>query len=219
MRLAVLLFLGAATLRFDVTDARGKRPSGVTIETGEADGDGWCQLKTATKGKGSPVLVWPFDGRAKLPDGPGEIPAIVIESGDPKALGNPRVVAALAAGELLGISHETGLDPAAPAKAVTALSTADEPFAKGVGLLCAKNPGEAADLLARALRERERQLTRVPSEIYPAALLCGKALLESGKFDEAALAFLKALRQRPSDPVARRFRSEALAKAGKPDAQ
>ena len=74
------------------------------------------------------------------------------------------------------------------------------------------------DPLARALKERERRLTRVPSEIYPAAMLYGKALFGAGKYDDAAVAFLKALKQRPSDAAARRSRSEALIKAGKPEA-
>ena len=46
----------------------------------------------------------------------------------------------------------------------------------------------------------------------------GKRFLDSGKFDDAAVAFLKALRQRPSEPDVRRFRAEALIKAGKPEA-
>lgn len=219
MKWAALFFLAASTLHFDITDARGKKPSGVTIEAADPDENGWYALHLSTKGKRSPVLVWPFDGRARLQDGPGEIPAIVIEAGDPRALANPHVIAAIAAGDLLGASHQTGLDPAALAKAVGNLTVAEEPFAKGVGLLAAKKPTEALDPLGRALRERERQLTQVPSEIYPSAMLYGRALLEAGKFDGAAVAFLKALRQRPGDSAAGKLRSEALAKAGKPEAQ
>ena len=77
---------------------------------------------------------------------------------------------------------------------------------------------EAAGELGRALKERQRQLTRVPSEIYPAALLYGLALEKEKKFDEAAVAFLAALKVRPSDELARKFRQDALLKAGKPDA-
>lgn len=218
MKIAVL-FLAAAALHFDIADARGKKPPGVIIEGSAPDEDGWSQLKAVVKSKGNPVLVWPFDGRAKAADGPGDIPAIAIESGDAKALLNPRVVAAIAAGELLGSTHETGLDRAALEKAMDNLAAADDPFAKGVGLLRAKKPGQALEPLARALRERERQLTRVPSEIYPAAMLYGEAGLGAGKFDDAAVAFLKALKQRPSDEIAGRMRREALEKAGKPEAQ
>jgi hypothetical protein len=219
MRLAAILFLAAATLRFDISDARGKKPGGVTVEAADPDESGWFEIKVQTKAKGNPVLIWPFDGRAKAADGPGEIPVIVMESGDTKALANSRVLAAVAAGELLGTSHATGLVAGDLANALARLESAEEPFAKGIGLLYLKKQTQSVDFLGRALRERERQLTRVPSEIYPAAILYGRALLESQRFDEAAVAFLKALKQRPSDPVATRFRAEALAKAGKPEAQ
>jgi tetratricopeptide (TPR) repeat protein len=221
MKLAALLFFffAAAGLHFDITDARGKKPGGITVEAAEPDADGWQQLKVVTKGKGHPVLVWPFDGRAKAADGPGDIPVIVMEPGESRALANTRLLAAVGAGELLGTPSATGLDAGALAKALSHLAEADEAFAKGVGLLYLKKPTEAAEPLGRALRERERQLTRVPSEVYPAAVLYGRALLEAQKFDEAAVAFLKALKQRPSDPVAAGLRAEALAKAGKPEAQ
>jgi predicted Zn-dependent protease len=89
---------------------------------------------------------------------------------------------------------------------------------KGVGLLYEGKPADAVEPLARALKERERQLTRIPSEIYPAAMLYGRALFGAGKFDDAAVAYLKAMNQRPSDRAARRARAEALIKAGKPEA-
>ena len=145
-----------------------------------------------------------------MPDGPAGIPVIVIEKGDARAALNARVVADLTAGALLGVRHDIGID----LKPVLS----DEPWAKGVGLLAANKPAEAIEPLGVALKERERQLTRVPSEIYPAAMLYGKALFGAGKFDDAAVAFLKALKQRPSDPAARKARSEALIKAGKPEA-
>ena len=217
--LVFLLLAATIAPRFDITDARGKKPSGVSIEAGESDVGGWFALRVVNKGKGNPLLIWPFDDRAKMQDGPGEIQAIMIEKADPKALSNSRIVAAVAAGNLLGFPHETGLDAAALAKAIEGLATAEDPFAKGVGLMVAKKPAEAAEPLGRALKERERQLTRVPSEVYPAAILYGQALLGAGKFDEAAVAFLKALKQRPGDSVAKKLRSEALAKAGKPEAQ
>ena len=124
---------------------------------------------------------------------------------------NPRVAALLAASELLGGPRTPGLDAAA-------ITGSDDAFTKGVGLLYAKRASDAVDPLARAVRERERQLTRVPSEIYAAAMLYGRALLEAGKFDDAAVAYLKALDQRPSDPKARKARAEALIGAGKPEA-
>jgi tetratricopeptide (TPR) repeat protein len=215
MKLLVLLLLAASPLHFDITDARGKHPSGVAIDATERDADGWYQLHVTAKSKTPFVLIWPYDGRAKTPDGPEPIPAIVIQAGDPKALENPRVVAAMAAGILLGsaASQPPDID-----KAIAGLVNSEDAFVKGVALLCAKKPVDAIDPLARALRERERQLTRVPSEIYPAAMLYGRALFETSKFDEASLAFMKAMNQRPSDPAARKARAEALIKAGKPEA-
>jgi tetratricopeptide (TPR) repeat protein len=214
MKLVVLLLLAASPLHFDINDARGKHPSGVTIDAAEPDADGWYQLHVTTKSKTPPVLIWPFDGRAKAPDGPEPIPAIVIQPGDEKAFENTRVAAAIAAGILLNPNHSA----AGPENAIAALVNSDDAFAKGVGLLYAKKPLDAIDPLAQALRDRERQLTRVPSEIYPAAMLYGRALFEANKFDDAAVAFLKAMKQRPSDAVARKARAEALIKAGKPEA-
>ena len=210
MKPLVLLFLAASALHFDITDARGKKPSGVSIEAGTPDDDCWYQLKVVSK-KGDFRIVWPFDAMAKAADGPGEIPVVVIEDGDAKALSNSRIAAYRAAAKLLGP------DPAPPPD-VTALAASEDPFIKGVRLLSENKPADAIEPLARALRERERQLTRIPSEIYPAAMLYGRALFGAKKFDDAAVAYLKAMNQRPSDPAARKARAEALIKAGKPEA-
>ena len=48
-----------------MTDARGKKPPGVTIEAGEPDADGWFSLRVVKGKRGDPVLIWPFDGMAK----------------------------------------------------------------------------------------------------------------------------------------------------------
>ncbi|MCU1325781.1 MAG: hypothetical protein JWN34_1151 [Bryobacterales bacterium] len=213
MTLALLLLLAAAGPKFEATDARDKKPSGVTIEAGAPDENGWMDLKITGKPKTQPVLVWPYDGKAKLPDGPGGITTIVIERGDLKALTNPRVVAALLAAELLGKPVDAGLHvSSAP------LQKADDYFAKGVGLLYDKKVAEAAEPLSRALRERERLLTRIPSDIYPTAVLAGRALLGAARYNEAAVAFLKALNHRPDDPDATSGRAEALILAGKAEA-
>ena len=139
----------------------------------------------------------------------------MVEKGDPRASANPHAVACIVAGNLLGVSHDIGMDLT---RAPASLATSDEPLAKGVGLLAANKPADAIEPLGRALRERERQLTRFPSEIYPLAMLDGKALFAAGKFDDAVLAYLKAIRLRPSDATARKARAEALVKAGKPEA-
>jgi len=215
MTWALLLLLAASGPQFDITDARGKKPGGVAIEAGAPDADGWMELKVTGKPKSSPVLVWPCDGKVKMPDGPGPIAAVVVERGDAKILANPKVVAALAAGELLGSKVDVGVDWSAAAKT---LEKAEDPFAKGVGLMYSGNASDAVEPLARALRERERVLTRVPSEIYPAAMLYGRAQVAAGKFDDAAVTFLKAMKLRPSDGVAKKARADALVKAGKPEA-
>lgn len=222
MTLPILcLFLAAAGPQFDITDARGKKPGGVSMEAGTPDAHGWMAVKVTGKPKTQPVLIWPWDGKTKPPDGPGPINAIVIERGDTKALANPKVVAAIVAAELLGNPIETGLDPAALKTAAEALQKSDDFLSKGIGLLHANKPAEAVEPLARALRERERVLTRIPSDIYPAAMLLGRALMAAAKtpanYDEAATAFLKAINQR-NDKPARAARAEALIKAGKPEA-
>jgi hypothetical protein len=207
---AVLFLLAAPALHFEITDARGKKPSGVTVEATNPDEDGWYRLTASSKGKSVSILIWPFDGKAKIPDGPEGVPVIVVEKGDLRAASNPRVAAALGAAALLGVSHDIGVE--------VHVGSSEDPWVKGVGLLAANKPVDAVAPLGLALKERERQLTRVPSEIYPAAMLYGKALYEAGKFDDAAVAFLKAMKQRPSDPIARKARAEALIKAGKPEA-
>jgi tetratricopeptide (TPR) repeat protein len=215
MKAAVLSFLAmliaASTLHFDITDARGKKPPGVSVAASDPDIDDWYRLKVVSKGKSEYVMVWPFDGKAKVADGPEAIPAVVIDDGDPKALTAPRIVACRAVAELLGAKPGSDLD-------MSGLAASEDPFIKGVRLLYENKPADAVEPLARALRERERQLTRIPSEIYPAAMLYGRALFGANKFDDAAVAYLKAIDQRPSDPAARKARAEALIRAGKPEA-
>jgi hypothetical protein len=206
-----LLAMFLAGPQFEVTDERGKKPPGVTLEMGEPDADGWFPLKVV-KGKnaGDPVLIWPFDGMTKLPAGP----VIVIQRGSKKGLENRRAVAAIAASILLGGAPDTGLDPAA----ILELPQSADAFEKGVGLLFAKKSAQAVDPLAQALRERQRQLTPFASEIYPAAILYGEALAAERKYDAAAVAFLVAANQRPSAELPRKLRADALVHAGKPDA-
>jgi tetratricopeptide (TPR) repeat protein len=224
MRLAALLFLVAApVMQFHITDGRGKETSAVTIDVGAPDQDAWRPLKIG-KAKGDAVLVWPFDAMAKPPDGPEPVPAIVIQRGQEKALSNRAAMAAIATPVVLGVARiedvasKTGFTAAALMKAFADLATADDAFEKGVGLLYTAKYADAADALSTALRERQRQLTRVPSDIYPAAMLAGLALTHANKFDEAAVAYLAALKQRPSDATAAKLRDEALVKAGKPEA-
>jgi hypothetical protein len=214
----LLLLLAAPVLQFSITDGRGKETSAVTIEAGVADEDGWRPVRLG-KAKGDAVIVWPFDGLAKLPDGPEPIPAIVIQRGEEKALGNKRVAAAIATAVILGVpGDKAGFASEALAAAFAGLALSADPFEKGVGLLYAGKAADAAEALSLALRQRQRQLTRVPSEIYPAAMLDGLALFRAGKFDASAVAYLAALKQRPSDQVAQKDRAEALTKAGKPEA-
>jgi len=214
----LFLLLASPLLQFQITDGRGRETTAITIEAGAPDDDGWRPLKLG-KAKGDAVLVWPFDASAKLPDGPEPIPAIVIQRGEEKALANKRVVAAIATAVVLGKPAEkTGFLSEALATAFAGLVTSQDPFEKGVGLLYAGKFAEAAEALSVALRQRQRQLTRVPSEIYPLAMLEGMALYKANKFDDSAVAYLAALKQRPSDVAARKFRAEALTRAGKPEA-
>ena len=223
MKWLALFLLAGSSLHFDITDARGHKASGVSLIESGPDEDGWYQL-TPTKSakvKAEIVLLWPFDGQAKMQDGPGAIPAIAIERGDARALANSHVVAALATPVLLGLvsldqrAQATGLDAAALAQAFTKLSESADEFEKGLGLLYGKNSADALTPLKEAFKQRQRQLTRVPSEIYPVAMLYGGALMDEKKFDDAAVVFLLALKQKPSDPRALKGRAAALQQAGK----
>ncbi len=201
----VLFFLAASALHFDVTDARGKKPSGVTIVASDPDADGWYRLTPASKGKSNYVVVWPLDGRAKAPDGPGGIPVVVSEQ---DGAGNAKITAYRCAARFLGLASSD----------CAGLESSADPLIEGIRLLNEKRPADAIEPLSRALKERERQLTRVPSEIYAAAMLYSRALFDAGRFDDAAVSAMKALQQRPSDPAARKERNEALVKAGKAEA-
>jgi len=220
--LSLALLLAAGPLHFAVTDARGKSAS-AAIEAGAPDASGWFHV-SLSKSKGAPVLIWPTEAMAAPPDGPEPVPAIVIQRGDAKALDNAHVVAAIATPIVLGFStideaaRATGFDAAALAKSFSGLATATGTFERGVGLLYTGKPAEAVEALSVALRERQRQLTRVPSEIYPLAMLCGQALMAQNKFDVAAVEFGVALQQKSGDERARMARNEALVKAGKPEA-
>ncbi len=212
-----LLFLLAAGPQFDITDARGKKPSGVTIETGAPDADGWMELKVGGKSKVPYTLVWPYDGRAKDLEGPGAVNVLVIPADDEKALLIPKAVTAFLVRHLLA-PGPPARDEVALNNAATLLEKVDDYWSKGVALLYSKKASDAVEPLGKALRERERVLTRIPSEIYPAAMLYGRAAFEAGKFDDAALAYLKASKLRPSDMAPKKARAEALTKAGKPEA-
>ena len=223
MRFIILFLAATHTLHLDVVDARGKKPSGVAVEAGNAGPDGWRKLTIARSKKDS-VIVWPFDALAVEPDGPGAVQVVVIERGDSKALANPEIAADIATGVVLGresladAAKRTGFDATALKSAFASAANATDDYAGGVGLLWTNQQVRAVDFLAKALRERERQLTRVPSDIFPAAMLDAKALFDSGKYDDAAAVYLKARKLRPSDAGVRKSRAEALTKAGKEDA-
>ena len=208
MKIGLVLLLAVSSMRFEVTDSRGKKPSGVTIETGTPNADGWCDLKVVSKSKAVYTIVWPFDGKAKLPDGPEPIPVTVSGDEQPKK-SDRRIAAYRIAGRLLS---------GKPVNDDASLEGSDDPLIKGVRLLAEQKFADAVDPLSIALKERERQLTRIPSEIYPAAMLYGKALMGAGKFELASVAFLKAMNLRPSDMAPRKARAEALIQAGKPEA-
>lgn len=205
--ICALSVFGAA-LHFDITDTRGKKPGGVSIEPGAPDADGWCDLKVISKSKTTYTLIWPYDGKAKQPDGPEGVP-VIVAGDEPSKKPDPMIAAYRVAALILR---------GEPVTDIKSLDGSDNPFVKGVRLLAGGKFSDAVPALSLALKERERQLTRVPSEIYPAAMLYGKALMGAGKFDDASVAFLKAMDLRPSDPAPRKSRAEALIKAGKPEA-
>ncbi|HTA47579.1 MAG TPA: hypothetical protein VK789_34300 [Bryobacteraceae bacterium] len=222
--LAACLLPGADGPHFDITDARGKKPAGVTVEAGEPDADGWFSLKIANRGKGDPVLVWPFDGWAKTPEGPEPIPVIIIQRGDEKALSNRHVVAAMAMPYALGLDSVWGiankfvLDRFALERAIQGLAASTDSLERGMALVLATKHADAAEEFGRALKEKQNQLTRIPSEIFAAAILDGTELSRANKFDDAAVAFSFALKYRPSDKMARDARAGALIRAGKSEA-
>ncbi len=195
-----LLLLAGSAMHLDVTDARGKKAPGVVVEAGAPDGDGWLIL-SVVKGKDDWVLVWPADGLAKAPDGPAPVPAIVIQRGDRKALANARVVAAMAVPTYWAPQPSTTnlanrVQRVRFGEGICRTGLFPRRFRSGIGWLWENNGGEASDKMAQALKERAAATgtTRMPSEIYMAAMIYGQALLLEGKFDAAAVAFLLASR-------------------------
>src|SRR4051794_15995769 len=93
MRYFALLLLASGTLQFEITDPRGKRASGVTVEAGEPDVDGWRELRL-TKAKPGMVIVWPYDRRVKEPDGTAATPVLVAQLTDSSLRSNARAAAA-----------------------------------------------------------------------------------------------------------------------------
>ena len=127
------------------------------------------------------------------------------------------MVAAIAASMLLGGAPDTGLDPDALNKAILELSQSTDAFEKGVGLLFAKKSAEAADPLAHALKERQRQLTPFASEIYAAASFTDRPSRRK-KIRRRSRRVSCGYEATPFRGLARKLRSDALVKAGKPEA-
>ena len=65
MKWLALFLLAGPLLHMEITDARGRKASGVVIEAGAPDADGWCQLTLtkSAKNKADVILVWPFVSR------------------------------------------------------------------------------------------------------------------------------------------------------------
>lgn len=219
-----VVWAAIAAVPIEVKDERGKKPAGgVAVEASDPDADDWYRL-AVTKSKGDVALVWPFDALARRPNGPEPVPVTVIAKGGPNLLKSNKLTAMLAVPVLLEartLAEEAslaGVDATALDHAIGALSTSDDDLEKGIALAWTKKWKDAVDPLGAGLRARERVMTRIPSEIYPVALIYGKALFESGKFDDAAVQFAKAVKLRPAALPARQLRAAALEKAGKPEA-
>ena len=215
--------LAASPLSLQVTDDRGKKPGGIVVDATDPDADGWYKLAIA-KSKNDAVAGVAFrcprdearwagagqcdcGGQRRCED-----TAIDASGGHARGTGVAR------GASLNVVAASAGLDAGAMGKAVEALAKSDDGFEKGIALLWAKKPADAKDELVRGLRARERVMTRIPSDMYPAAMLLGKAQFDAGKFDDAAVTYLKAVKLRPTDMAARRKRAVALEKAGKPEA-
>ncbi len=189
------------------------------------------------------VLISPWDARARVPafenSSENFVPVVVAPRRDRAVLESLKALAALAerinassapaaseersleerrAAALAETAKLFGIESSEVDRAIRTLATSGkDPYEKGMGALYARDYANATAQLSEALLTRGRLLRRVPADVANAAMFLGQALFESGKFDKAAEAYRKALREHPDDAIILSGLGASLLKDGKPE--
>ena len=220
------------------TDRSGKTRLRLAPQTQPAT---WITLQVASP----PDLVFisPWNARARVPPFENQsenfVPVVLAARGDRAMLESGKVLASIAArinaasapsraeersveerraAALAETAKLFGIERAEVDRAIRALEeSGKDPYEKGMSALYACDYENAAPQLSVALLTRGKQLRRVPADVADAAMFLGQALFEQGKFDKAAEAYRRALRERPDDPVILTGLGAALLKDGKPE--
>lgn len=212
-----------------VVNLRGKPVAGVSFLAGAASDKGgrtrirlaagtqagnWVKLSIAEP-EGT-VLISPWNGYLRVA---AQETVVVGQAGDRTLLASPPAVASMAAHALS--SHDAarlyGFTPAEIERAIRELKTSDS-YEAGLSKSYRKEYAEAARLLALALKEREKQLTRNAPEIVDAAVFLGQAFTALRRPADAAVAYRRAASYRPDDPEILEALGMALVNDGKPEA-
>ena len=201
----------------------------------------WIKLQVA--GPLNLVFIAPWNARVRVPPFENQsenfVPVIVAAREDRAVLESGKALASLAAringasaparseersveerraAALVETAKLFGIEGSEVDRAIRALgANGKDPYEKGMSALYARDYGNAVPQLSEALLTWGKQLRRVPSDVANAALFLGQALFEHGKFDKAAEAYRRALRERPDDAIALNGLGAALFKDGKPD--
>lgn len=201
----------------------------------------WITLQVA----GPPDLVFisPWNSRARVPPFENHsenfVPVVLALRGDRAVLESGKALASMAArinaasapkksevgsveerrsAALAETAKLFGIERAEVDRAIRGLeSRGKDPYEKGMSALYARDYDNATPQLSEALLTRGKQLRRSPADVANAAMFLGQAFFEQGKFEKAADAYRRALRDRPDDPNILTGLGAALLKDGKPE--
>ncbi len=234
--LCLPLFAERGTLAVRAVNLKGKPVAGVSFTAGPPTDRGgktkirlsadtrlgdWVKLSVSEAPRAM-VMVTPWNGLVQIPDTPATI--VLTEPGARENLESEVAVASMAArllasGSMADVAAEFLFDAPAIEKSIRGLGgRSKDPFQIGLSQLFQRENDAAAKYLAQALKEREKQLTKDAAEIVDAASFLGQALAAMGKWQDAAVAYQRALSGRADDADILHALGTALVKAGKPDA-
>ncbi len=234
--LCLPLFAERGALSLSAVNLKGKPVAGVSFTAGAPTGKGgktkirlsadtqpgdWVKLGISEAPRAM-LMISPWNGLVRILDTPATI--TLAEAGERANLESTTAVASMAAralvsGRLTEVASEFRLDAAEIEKAIRGLSgRSKDPFEIGLSKLYERENADAARHLAQALKQREKQLTKVAAEIVDAAFFLGQALAAMEKWPEAAVAYQRAMNDRPDDADILHALGTALVKSGKPDA-
>ncbi|MSV30435.1 MAG: hypothetical protein EXQ52_17080, partial [Bryobacterales bacterium] len=181
------------------TDKGGKTKIKLSADTKPGD---WVKLGVSEPPR-AVVMISPWNGLVQILDAPASI--VLAEAGERGNLESGAAVASMAARllaseSMANVAADFRLDAAEIEKAIRGLGgRSKDPFELGLSKLFQRENAAAANYLAQALKEREKQLTKDAAEIVDAASFLGQALAAMEKWPDAAVAYQRAMNGRPDD--------------------